>query len=64
MALRLETAHMAGYIIDGGPEVLNRSPVTMAMISVLNPDIHEIIQKAQTIIVARALKIGGISPSF
>jgi hypothetical protein len=65
MALKPEMANMAGNIIDGGgPEVLHRSPVTTPMIAVLNPDIHEIIQKPQTIIVARALKIGGISPSF
>jgi len=53
-------ANIAASTIGGGSEPY-RHPVVMPIIRVLSPVTHPIINSAQAVIDARALKIGGIS---
>jgi hypothetical protein len=64
IASKPATAQIAGNIIGAGPVVEYRDPVTRPIIKALNPITIETIHRIQAIIVARALKIGGIPSSF
>jgi hypothetical protein len=67
MASKAETAQIAGNMniaVVLGSVVEYRAPVIMPIMRALNPDTIEAIHSIQAMIVARALKIGGIFSSF
>jgi hypothetical protein len=64
IAIKTAAANAAGYTIGIVLSALYRSLLIMPIAKTLNPITNEKIHRTHAIIDARALKIGGISPSL